>query len=722
MRPVVVVSHNEMNQFLNTVVVCPLTSALHPRWRSRLQILCAGRAAEIAVDQIRAISKQRLRRRHPLGDDPLSDAGSCESRTGCDVWIRDSEGDDEARNLWVQQIVKDDGWPLADDSAFVLDEHYSEQNASARLNRWWEVPTPYGDGSHGTTVASTAAGKNLGVAPEATIVPIAINLTDDQGATGLVDAVLRLVIAALPNEGRGLLDDDMATSVTDNYAKFDVINRSHGTGLFDPDVVASAIDSELAWYRQYLPKTLDAVFQINRPDAEKTILVYAAGNESEPWSTIGANLPYYIPEVRGHAVAVVATDPETGRIADYSNSCGPLPSDWNAVNDGPHYCLAAPGTVRGLVPDPSSPGLGTVGDGLQGTSYAAPVVSGALALLMEHFRGTQGSTAIVKRMLDTADRSGHFAELETYGAGHLDLEAALSPVGGLTAGQSARALQRTALATPTAFGPVAARLGAVELTAFDTQDFPFWVPLAGLVSAQATRRSPIPSVGETDTATPATGLDALGLHWAAIEPIGERFQPRATQWIAGFGPTSVSVARRPLEREWGYGLSFSEGDYLGTRASGAFGSRLHSGMLWASRSFERELSPRLAMNAMGTLAFGSPHYESNALFEASPSVMSAFAVRLGTENTGLMIEQPLRAESGTGTFRVENGWIQQGRRLYDEYRIPLRPDAREVRVTFRHERVAAGGRIALEIGGAMNAGHVQGMHQASMGLAYRTMW
>ena len=77
---------------------------------------------EIAVDQIRAISKQRLRRRHPLGDDPLSDAGSCESRTGCDVWIRDSEGDDEALNLWVQQIVKDDGWPLADDSVFVLDE------------------------------------------------------------------------------------------------------------------------------------------------------------------------------------------------------------------------------------------------------------------------------------------------------------------------------------------------------------------------------------------------------------------------------------------------------------------------------------------------------------------------------------------------------------------------------------------------------------------------
>ncbi len=62
-RPVVVVSRNEMNRFLETVVVCPLTSVLHPRWRGRLQVRCAGKDAEIAVDQIRTISKQRLRQR-----------------------------------------------------------------------------------------------------------------------------------------------------------------------------------------------------------------------------------------------------------------------------------------------------------------------------------------------------------------------------------------------------------------------------------------------------------------------------------------------------------------------------------------------------------------------------------------------------------------------------------------------------------------------------------
>ena len=62
-RPVVVVSQDEMNRFLDTVVVCPLTTKLHPRWRSRIPTVCAGRKAEIAVDQIRTISKERLGRR-----------------------------------------------------------------------------------------------------------------------------------------------------------------------------------------------------------------------------------------------------------------------------------------------------------------------------------------------------------------------------------------------------------------------------------------------------------------------------------------------------------------------------------------------------------------------------------------------------------------------------------------------------------------------------------
>jgi len=62
-RPVIIISQDEMNQYLETVVICPLTSTLHPQWKTRLQISCMNKKAEIAVDQIRTISKQRLKKK-----------------------------------------------------------------------------------------------------------------------------------------------------------------------------------------------------------------------------------------------------------------------------------------------------------------------------------------------------------------------------------------------------------------------------------------------------------------------------------------------------------------------------------------------------------------------------------------------------------------------------------------------------------------------------------
>lgn len=62
-RPVLVVSPDAMNLRIETVVVCPLTSQLHPTWASRVQCECAGVASEIAVDQVRTVSRQRLVKR-----------------------------------------------------------------------------------------------------------------------------------------------------------------------------------------------------------------------------------------------------------------------------------------------------------------------------------------------------------------------------------------------------------------------------------------------------------------------------------------------------------------------------------------------------------------------------------------------------------------------------------------------------------------------------------
>ena len=59
-RPVVIVSLDALNERLQTVTVCPLTTRLHPAWRSRLGVRVSRREAEIAVDQIRTLSKSRI--------------------------------------------------------------------------------------------------------------------------------------------------------------------------------------------------------------------------------------------------------------------------------------------------------------------------------------------------------------------------------------------------------------------------------------------------------------------------------------------------------------------------------------------------------------------------------------------------------------------------------------------------------------------------------------
>lgn len=655
------------------------------------------------------------------GDRIFSDVSICRLDPTCDIWEGNSQGEPEAVNNWVRQIVRQDGWPRGDDSVFVLDQYYGN-DALGRLFRWQEVPTPYGRiGRHGTVVASVAAGKTLGVAPGASIIPVAQNLTDDQRGQGLAESTLRSAIALLSSTDRRELDVRLADIYRDDYEKFDIINRSYGRATFDPTVVSSEINREVRWYSRYLPRTLDAIWQTDTPDADKTILVYAAGNEGQPWSGLGADLPFYIPALRGYSLSVAATNPATGAIATFSNRCGPLPSNWNAARHGPHYCITAPGIVRGLVPNSNRPGQGDVRDGIGGTSFAAPMVSGSLALMMEHFRGTRGNTEIVKRMLDTADRSGRYADLETYGAGHLDLEAALSPVGSLNAGQAARTLSRTTLHTPAAFGAVVRRTAHIELAAFDGQDFPFWVPLSSRISTRAVERSPIPEL--EDPLTVATGLDTLGQYWMGLdEGVDSPWRADGQQWVAGFGPSSVSLSYRPRSRDWGYGLNFDEGGYLGSHTSGAFGSDLLSGMAWVSRTFEHEMGKGWTVTTTGTLAFSAPQYERNAIFEASPSVLSALAIRVGTESTGLTVEQPLRAETGTGTFRVENGRIENGRRLYDQYRIPLSPEAREVRMTLRHEHEVAGGLIAVETGATMNANHTPGEYGSRFGLAFRRVW
>ena len=58
-RPCVVVSPDELNRAIATVIIAPMTT-VRRGWPTRIKVAFQGKSGEIALDQIRAVDKSRL--------------------------------------------------------------------------------------------------------------------------------------------------------------------------------------------------------------------------------------------------------------------------------------------------------------------------------------------------------------------------------------------------------------------------------------------------------------------------------------------------------------------------------------------------------------------------------------------------------------------------------------------------------------------------------------
>jgi mRNA interferase MazF len=58
-RPCVIVSPNEMNKYLNTIVISPMTTSLK-EYPTRIPVNHNDKKGMIAIDQIRTIDKKRI--------------------------------------------------------------------------------------------------------------------------------------------------------------------------------------------------------------------------------------------------------------------------------------------------------------------------------------------------------------------------------------------------------------------------------------------------------------------------------------------------------------------------------------------------------------------------------------------------------------------------------------------------------------------------------------
>ena len=233
--------------------------------------------------------------------------------------------------------------------------------------------------------------------------------------------------------------------------------------------------------------------------ADRSIIVWSAGNGGTRADgdspTILPGLGVYFERLRPHVIAVVNVRRD-GHIASGSNRCGLAKS----------FCIAAPGTglvAPGSVTDQTGPL--TYFASFSGTSAAAPVVSGALAVMRSFFRNPPGSpmagepslgnTELVTRLLATADSSDSsasggpdYSDSDIYGHGLVDLDAATRPMGTMMAttsdGRSWSASATSLDITHGAFGGALGRaLDGVPMVFFDQLGSPFFHDAGQLVRA-----------------------------------------------------------------------------------------------------------------------------------------------------------------------------------------------------------------------------------------------
>lgn len=223
---------------------------------------------------------------------------------------------------------------------------------------------------HGTAVAGLIASRHLGVAPDAEIVSVrqtSAHYRDDEDGAGTLASLADAIHAAV-HHGADVINVSVVACVP-----------THLTEHLD----TSGLDGALA-----------------RAEHEGAVIVAAAGNASESCLPGDAVYPAHAP-----TVLAVGARADAHRMAEYSVPVPPGGVELSAPGTAPVSLAAAgSGWAAGTRPAGADPVRGAV-TAFEGSSFAAPIVSGTVALLAQ--RHPEDSAAVLRdRVIQAARPTG----------------------------------------------------------------------------------------------------------------------------------------------------------------------------------------------------------------------------------------------------------------------------------------------------------------------------
>jgi len=390
---------------------------------------------------------------------------------------------------------------------------------------------------------------------------------------------------------------------------------------------------------------------IDRATAAGVIIVISAGNDGgaqpDPLSQIAAD-----PVSRGLVLIAGSVDANNS-ISSFSGRAGDY---------APYYLTALGEAVRYV-------DGGGKSYGATGTSFSAPVISGAVALLAQAFPNLTPAQ-IIDLLLRTSTDLGATGSDAIYGRGELNLARAFAPVGSTSLSVTAAAVSLSDNATLSGAMGDAGNQTGLGARIRDDYAREFAVDLAGTIG-----RAPI-------STKLAAGLASV---------------PHQTGITAGNTTVALALdARRPPDR-----LTLSQADYGQARAlAGLVATRI--GKTELAMGFARGGEALLGAARSRAAFLVADNADGAASLARAPK--AAFAVRRsvgGVGLTGSMETGELRLWETPGQDRLRGTWRQQ---RYNAVRLGadkrFGPLSLNLTVTRMDERDSVlGGRFSAALGG-----------------------